>query len=56
MNAKNPNVQKIKRNEDVDRWTDKSNEYEKIDPKEHEQPNSVFYYNKKFAKKMNRSK
>lgn len=54
MNAKNPNVQKIKRNEDVDRWTDKTNEYEKMDPKEHEQPNSVFYY-KKLAKK-NKSK
>lgn len=26
----------------IDRWTDKSNSYEKLDPSENEKPNSVF--------------
>lgn len=56
MNAVNPNVQKIKRNEDVERWTDKSNEYERLDPTENEPPNSVFYPEKKWAKKKNKMK
>ena len=43
MTAKNPNVHKIKTNNDVDRWTDNSNQYEKMDPKENEQGNSVFH-------------
>ena len=40
--------------ERLNRWTDKSNQYEKMDYAEHEPPNSVFPYNKKkkkFSKK-----
>lgn len=30
----------------LDRWTDKSNSYEKLDPSENEKPNSVFPFEK----------
>lgn len=37
----------------IDRWTDKSNSYEKMDPSENEKPNSVFPFTKG---KMNKNK
>ncbi len=54
MTAKNPNVQKKKTNNDVDRWTDNSNQFEKMDLTENEKPNSVFH--PKTKKSDNRSK
>ncbi len=41
----------------LDRWTDKSNSYERMDPSEHEKPNSVFPFEKRVEeRKKNKNK
>lgn len=44
--------------ERLTRWTDKSNSYERLDPSEHEKPNSVFPFeeNGKENRKSNKNK
>jgi hypothetical protein len=40
--------------ERLNRWTDKSNQYERMDNAEHEPPNSVFPFNHKKKKKFSK--